>query len=107
MEKLIKKAKSLSTITLIFAIFSLTWIFLDYLALRKIWEQNPDIFQFEWLMVTFSGVPLVILIFLVFFLVFYIFRINMKYKSELKKEKKLIVDNKKSESYGSETEKSE
>ncbi len=91
MESLIKKTKSLSIITLIFAVLSLTWLFLDYLALRKIWEQNPDAFQFEWLMVLVSAAPFVILILLVFALIFYIFRINMRYKSEKKREQKLIA----------------
>ncbi len=94
MEKILQKIKNLSLITLVIAILSLTWLFLDYLALRKIWVQSPTGFNFEWLMVSISAIPFLLLDLLIFIILFYLFRLNRKFKFEKKKQEKIESENK-------------
>jgi uncharacterized BrkB/YihY/UPF0761 family membrane protein len=86
MEKLIRKIKNLGIFLFVVNILSLTWFFIDYLALKKIWAETNQSHDFEWLMVILSSIPFALLIIIAFIFLFYVLRLNMKYKSEKKKE---------------------
>ncbi len=90
MEKLVKKIKNISLTLFILNILSLTWLFIDYLALKKIWLQTNQQFGFEWLMVILSAIPIALMIITIFYLFFHALRLNIKFKSERKKEEKAL-----------------
>ncbi len=88
MEKLVKKIKNISWLLFILNLLTLTWLFIDYLALQKIWADTNQQFGFEWLMVKLSIIPLILLSVTVFYLFYYGLRINIKFKRDKKKEEK-------------------
>ena len=88
MEKLSRKLKQSSIITLILGILSLTWLVLDYLALKEIWLKKAEAHNFEWIIVGTSALPLAAFYISVFFTLYLTFRFRMKYNSEKKREEK-------------------
>ncbi len=84
MEKLIKKVKTVSILLFILSVLTIAWLFIDYLALKKIWLTTGAAFNFEWLMLIFSAVPFILLVIFSIALVFLTFRLRSKIKSELK-----------------------
>lgn len=88
MEKLIHKLKNTGLITFIIGILSLTWLFLDYLALKDVWVETGSEFSYRWIMIIVSGIILILFHLFVFLTLYYIFRLKIKYKSEQKALKK-------------------
>ncbi len=87
-ERLTKKVRTTGTILLILTILSLTWFFIDYLALKKIWLTANSGDGFEWLMVILSAVPFGLMIIFSFAFVFFVFRLSRKIKAETNKLEK-------------------
>jgi len=85
MEKLFNKIRNFSILISILAILSLTWFFIDYMALKKIWLSSNVNFSFEWLMVILSAIPFGLLIIAIFIFLFIVFRTVRKIKLEFKK----------------------
>ncbi len=108
MEKLLQKLKNAGLILFVLSLLSLTWLFLDYMALKDIWVETGSEYSYRWMMIIVSGVILVLVHIWIFATVYYIFRIKMKYKQEQKTIKKQIGQKQQlissPERHGSETE---
>jgi len=106
MEKLIHKLKNTGLITFIIGILSLTWLFLDYLALKDVWVETGAEFSYRWIMIIVSGIILILFHLFVFLTLYYIFRLKIKYKSEQKalqkakaKENNSVIQSQEKESH--------
>jgi NADH:ubiquinone oxidoreductase subunit 5 (subunit L)/multisubunit Na+/H+ antiporter MnhA subunit len=86
MEKLINKLKNNSVISLIVGILALTWIILDYFAVKDIVAEYQIKFGLDLMLLWISGAALLLFIIFVFITLYYSFRVIMKYKSEQKKK---------------------
>ncbi|GEM_PF-1283994 len=84
MEKLIQKLKNTGTILFVLSLLSVTWLFLDYMALKDIWAETGAQYSYRWLMIIISGAILILLHIWIFATVYYIFRVKMKFKQEQK-----------------------
>ena len=82
MEKIIKKLKTSATTTLILGLLSISWIAIDYLALKSIWQNEKVNLSFEWIIVLVSAVPIIIFHFSFFITLYYLFRFIRKYRHE-------------------------
>ncbi len=92
MEKLVKKIKNISLTLFILNLLSLTWLFIDYLALKKIWVSTNAQFNFEWLMVILSAIPLALTVITIFYLFYYSLRLSHRFKADKKKEEKALAE---------------
>lgn len=90
MEKLLQKLKNTGLILFVLSLLSLTWLFLDYMALKDIWVETGAEYSYRWMMIIISGGILILVHIWIFATVYYIFRIKMKFKQEQKAIKKQI-----------------
>ncbi len=89
MEEQLKKLKTRAVITFILALLALTWQFLNYMSVKDHLKQTLLESDSSTFMVYLSYIVFVLLFISILVLTFSVFRVNMKYKSEKKKEQKI------------------
>jgi len=89
MEEQLKKLKTRAVITFILSLLALTWQFLNYMSVKDYLKKTIAETDSSTLMVYLSYIVFLLLFLSIIVLTFSVFRVNMKYKSEKKKEQKL------------------
>ncbi len=95
MEEQLKKLKTRAVITFILALLTLTWQFLNYMSVKEYLSKSFFESDSSTIMVYLSYLVFVLLFISIIPLTFSAFRVNMKYKSEKKKERKELEKQKK------------
>ena len=88
MEEQLKKLKTRAVITFILSLLALTWQFLNYMSVKEHLQKTLLESDSSTFMVYLSYIVFLLLFISIIVLTFSVFRVNMKYKSEKKKELK-------------------
>ncbi|MEE9430919.1 MAG: hypothetical protein V3V16_07770 [Melioribacteraceae bacterium] len=88
MEEQLKKLKTRAVITFILSLLALTWQFLNYMSVKEHLQKTILESDSSTFMVYLSYIVFILLFISIVILTFTVFRVNMKYKSDKKKEAK-------------------
>lgn len=92
MEKIIRKLKISSIVTLILGLLSLSWLVLDYFLVKDYLNDPHFQLGWEWVIIIVSAVAVLSFHFAAFLTIYYSTRLIIKYRSEEKKQNKAISE---------------
>lgn len=85
----LRKLKSKAIVVVILALLAITWQFLNYITIKE-YVPLENFTSFEFIIVYSSYLFILILFLAILSLMFTVFRVSIKYNSELKQKEKIL-----------------